>query len=115
MRSDDTYFQLLNVLEMAKSGGQGRNRTTDTRIFSPLLYQLSYLAIVWLIYPTENEFSVFAYPVAVRTCHIARADRPPGRAHTESGVLDRRPPAESRSSRTLDCAGPLWRLSCCFV
>ncbi len=27
-----------------KSGGQGRNRTNDTRIFSPLLYQLSYLA-----------------------------------------------------------------------
>jgi hypothetical protein len=27
-----------------KIGGQGRNRTTDTRIFSPLLYQLSYLA-----------------------------------------------------------------------
>ena len=27
-----------------RSGGQGRNRTTDTRIFSPLLYQLSYLA-----------------------------------------------------------------------
>ena len=26
-------------------GGQGRNRTTDTRIFSPLLYQLSYLAV----------------------------------------------------------------------
>ena len=24
--------------------GQGRNRTTDTRIFNPLLYQLSYLA-----------------------------------------------------------------------
>ena len=28
----------------AESGGQGRNRTTDTRIFSPLLYRLSYLA-----------------------------------------------------------------------
>ena len=27
-----------------ESGGQGRNRTTDTRIFSPLLCQLSYLA-----------------------------------------------------------------------
>ena len=27
------------------NGGQGRNRTIDTRIFSPLLYQLSYLAI----------------------------------------------------------------------
>ena len=30
-----------------KNGGQGRNRTTDTRIFSPLLYQLSYLAFSW--------------------------------------------------------------------
>jgi hypothetical protein len=29
------------------NGGQGRNRTIDTRIFSPLLYQLSYLAM-WL-------------------------------------------------------------------
>jgi hypothetical protein len=27
------------------NGGQGRNRTIDTRIFSPLLYQLSYLAV----------------------------------------------------------------------
>ena len=27
------------------NGGQGRDRTTDTRIFNPLLYQLSYLAI----------------------------------------------------------------------
>ncbi len=29
--------------EMA--GGLGRNRTTDTRIFNPLLYQLSYQAV----------------------------------------------------------------------
>jgi hypothetical protein len=28
-------------------GGLGRNRTTDTRIFSPLLYQLSYQAWGW--------------------------------------------------------------------
>ncbi len=27
-----------------KNGGQGQNRTDDTRIFSPLLYRLSYLA-----------------------------------------------------------------------
>ena len=27
-----------------RGGGLGRNRTTDTRIFSPLLYQLSYQA-----------------------------------------------------------------------
>ncbi len=30
--------------EEPKSGGLGRNRTTDTRIFNPLLYQLSYRA-----------------------------------------------------------------------
>ena len=29
-----------------RDGGQGQNRTADTRIFSPLLYQLSYLAPV---------------------------------------------------------------------
>ena len=27
----------------ARFGAQGRNRTADTRIFSPLLYRLSYL------------------------------------------------------------------------
>jgi hypothetical protein len=26
-----------------KNGAQSRNRTSDTRIFNPLLYQLSYL------------------------------------------------------------------------
>ena len=31
------------------NGAQGRNRTTDTRIFSPLLYRLSYLGL-----PSEN-------------------------------------------------------------
>ena len=33
------FIQALDL-----TGGQGRNRTIDTRIFSPLLYQLSYLA-----------------------------------------------------------------------
>ena len=28
-----------------KDGAQGRNRTNDTRIFNPLLYQLSYPAL----------------------------------------------------------------------
>lgn len=32
-------------LSPAKAGGWGRNRTGDTRIFNPLLYQLSYPAI----------------------------------------------------------------------
>jgi hypothetical protein len=31
---------------ISQGGGQGRNRTADTGIFSPLLYQLSYLADV---------------------------------------------------------------------
>ncbi len=29
---------------LSSSGGQTQNRTGDTRIFSPLLYRLSYLA-----------------------------------------------------------------------
>ena len=35
------------------SGGLGRNRTTDTRIFNPLLYQLSYRA------NEESDYSQF--------------------------------------------------------
>jgi hypothetical protein len=36
----------LQVVDLERgNGGQGRNRTIDTRIFSPLLYQLSYLAV----------------------------------------------------------------------
>ena len=35
------YKKYRSILE--GSGAQGRIRTTDTRIFNPLLYQLSYL------------------------------------------------------------------------
>ncbi len=35
---------LSTACEAPESGGKARNRTGDTRIFSPLLYQLSYLA-----------------------------------------------------------------------
>ena len=34
----------LPAVGSAEAGGKARNRTGDTRIFSPLLYQLSYLA-----------------------------------------------------------------------
>ena len=37
-------------------GGPGRNRTTDTRIFNPLLYRLSYQAKTW----NYNEFALSA-------------------------------------------------------
>ena len=33
------------IFLFAKENAQSRNRTSDTRIFSPLLYQLSYLGI----------------------------------------------------------------------
>ena len=35
---------VLSSTRYFRYGGQGRNRTADTRIFSPLLYLLSYLA-----------------------------------------------------------------------
>ncbi len=34
---------LSHAVFVQKSGAQSRNRTSDTRIFNPLLYQLSYL------------------------------------------------------------------------
>ena len=36
-------LQIAVILKMKNA--QNRNRTSDTRIFSPLLYQLSYLGI----------------------------------------------------------------------
>ncbi len=36
------------------SGGLGRNRTTDTRIFNPLLYQLSYRAVSRQLYIRQS-------------------------------------------------------------
>ena len=36
------------------NGGRGRNRTNDTRIFNPLLYQLSYPA-TWDYHPNEGS------------------------------------------------------------
>ena len=37
------------AIKNAVSNGQGRIRTADTRIFSPLLYQLSYLPVACLL------------------------------------------------------------------
>ena len=41
-KAGNIISRLAYLLDSAD--GQGRNRTADTRIFSPLLYQLSYLA-----------------------------------------------------------------------
>ena len=54
LRVNETMENLITWLAMrsfvsktnkAKHGGQTWNRTRDTRIFSPLLYRLSYLAM----------------------------------------------------------------------
>jgi hypothetical protein len=37
-------FKPILDTKIRKYGGLGRNRTTDTRIFNPLLYRLSYRA-----------------------------------------------------------------------
>lgn len=41
-----TLGKLLRMMAGRTNGAQGRNRTTDTRIFNPLLYHLSYLGTV---------------------------------------------------------------------
>ena len=44
MRNCQYELHVSLLLGLAGFGGQERDRTADTRIFSPLLYQLSYLA-----------------------------------------------------------------------
>ena len=53
---------------MLLGNGQGGNRTPDTRIFSPLLYQLSYLAERLRNVLTCLEF----LKPRERDCHLTR-------------------------------------------
>ena len=54
-------------------GGQGRNRTVDTRIFNPLLYQLSYLAftLVQLLLQRGFWLRPLLMRLNVRVAHIS--------------------------------------------
>ena len=45
-RWEDSDEKGTEINAIQGDGAQGRSRTTDTRIFSPLLYQLSYLGIL---------------------------------------------------------------------
>jgi hypothetical protein len=45
-------------------GGSGRNRTADTRIFSPLLYQLSYRAEVLTSEPPKGNRIMLRRPAS---------------------------------------------------
>jgi hypothetical protein len=47
---------LLLVLRFSY-GGLGQNRTADTRIFNPLLYQLSYRAETDILAPSQRRFA----------------------------------------------------------
>jgi hypothetical protein len=60
-------------MRVLKSGGETRNRTGDTRIFSPLLYQLSYLA--------ENKVEIKPVAAGIVNCLFRKSDifyRPSG-------------------------------------
>ena len=52
-----------------KDGGLGRNRTNDTRIFNPLLYQLSYRAKTSILALSLSYFSHWA--VSIRKNFLA--------------------------------------------
>ena len=55
-----------NMFRSNENGAQGRNRTSDTRIFSPLLYQLSYLGVPSQTFKTAGGSAL--YKRRVRLC-----------------------------------------------
>jgi hypothetical protein len=80
------------------NGAQGRNRTTDTRIFSPLLYRLSYLGVLR----------------ALRTIRSGRSPASEAQAYSSNGggVSSRAPPPHFPASFSLSSpAGESFRSS----
>ncbi len=53
---DPKFAQTRKTQLIDSNGGQRQNRTADTRIFSPLLYRLSYLATQGLLLNSEIDF-----------------------------------------------------------
>ena len=91
-------------------GGQGRNRTTDTRIFSPLLYQLSYLAIAGLsgsACPLRS--GCVGRPQRGRVLDpSARATVNPGSASHAPGALAGSDRSRHSDARTASGRDPVW-------
>ena len=50
-----------------KFGASGRNRTNDTRIFSPLLYLLSYRGILSKVSFAQNTLDAYSFGDPERT------------------------------------------------
>ena len=53
-------YEFLNI-----KNAQNRNRTSDTRIFSPLLYQLSYLGIDLILNKSSSGDRIWTYDLRV--------------------------------------------------
>ncbi len=62
INSADRRNRIPSIPTKSTTGASGRNRTNDTRIFSPLLYRLSYRGILWRAF-------------ALHRCFIWKSDR----------------------------------------
>ena len=67
--------------EVNEFGGQGRNRTTDTRIFNPLLYRLSYLADLLATEPSLGKRGILPENQTGK-----KAKSPPGAGLCRAGM-----------------------------
>ena len=64
-----------------KNGGKSRDRTDDTRIFSPLLYQLSYLATPALHPFGRKTGDTLPNPLPPVNCNLRKFAEKRGFAH----------------------------------
>ena len=69
------HFWMLAEAPGRGAGAWGRNRTSDTRIFNPLLYQLSYPGVPTGQDPRAERGSIAAAGVAVHAAAGAWAAR----------------------------------------
>ena len=63
-----SYTRIYLISFLRSSGASGRNRTNDTRIFSPLLYQLSYRGIL----SRAEALLMYGDPERTRTVDLQR-------------------------------------------
>ena len=70
------------MMSGGENGAQGQNRTADTRIFNPLLYQLSYLGTMRFAAPGGRKTARWRWPTTgkrrVYITRFAPVQRPGG-------------------------------------
>ena len=84
-------------------GGLGRNRTTDTRIFNPLLYQLSYRARAAEYSRRISDRAAGRDPSVLLKPELANADRGPRMARLERLPVVQPPLRRPRDRSTPSC------------